>query len=94
MGRLREDISETRRAKRDVRARLYAEWDEKGVWRPHWWNRLMAWGGGIFGIYLFIWGDTVEQVIGVGFLVVPAVLIGIWAWVWWKALRFLRRGAR
>jgi hypothetical protein len=94
MGHLRREIAEVRREKREAWARLYAEWDEKGVWRPHWWNRLMAWGAGILGIYLLIWGDTVERVFGVGFLVAPTVLIGVWAWVWWKALRFLRRGAR
>lgn len=95
MRRLREDIAEARRTRHEVRARLYAKWDEEGVWRPHWWDRLIAWVAALLGIYLFLWGEgTVDRVFAVGLVAVPAALIGVWIWMYGKALWLLRRSRR
>lgn len=83
-----------RRARREIRAELNTKWDEEGVRRPRLRNRLIVWGGAVFGIYLLLSGDTVERVIGVGLVVVPAVLVGIEVLVYWKGLRILRRARR
>jgi hypothetical protein len=91
VGQLLKDIAEIRRARREIRAQWNARWDEEGVWRPHLWNRMMIWAGAVFGIYLLFWGDTVEQIIGVGLVFAPAVLLGIQVWVYWNAVRILRR---
>ncbi len=91
MGQLREDIAEIRRARRDVRAGLYAKWDAEGVRRPHWWSKLLTWSGAILGIYLLLAGDTVERVFGAVLVAAPALIAATTAWVYWKALRMVRR---
>jgi hypothetical protein len=92
MGGLREQIAQVRRARREIRARLYAKWDEEGRWRRHWWDPLIVWGGAALGIYLILWGDdTVERAFGVGLVTGPAMLATAWAGMWAWALWTLRR---
>jgi hypothetical protein len=91
---LLKDIAYLRRARRDVRARLYAQWDAEGTWRPKTWQRWAIWGGAVLGVYLLISGDKVERILGIGFVVPPAVIMAITAWTYCKALRLLRREGR
>jgi hypothetical protein len=55
---------------------------------------VIIWGGAILGIYLLVSGDTVDRFFGIGLLAAAAVFVAITIWVYWKALRLLRRGAR
>jgi hypothetical protein len=90
MRQLREDIAKVRREWRDARTRSRGEADAKGQWRPRWWNRLVVWGGAVLGVYLLVWGDTFERIIGAGLVAPALILIGISAWVYWKGVRLLR----
>jgi hypothetical protein len=84
-----------RRARREIRNRVHSEWEREGKWRPRWWTPLILWGGAIFGVCLLTWGnDTFDSVVGVGMLMGPAVIAGITIWVYWKALRILRKERR
>ena len=95
MIQLARDIAYLRRAKRDVRSRVHAEWDKEDKWRPRWWTPLILWGGVVFGIGLVIWGnDTIDRIVGVGLLIPPTWIALITVWVYWKALRILRKERR
>jgi hypothetical protein len=88
---LLDDTVQIRRARREARARVQAELRQQGKLRSRWWSQLGLWGGAALGAYLLIQGDTVERVLGAGMLIAPALLTVVTCWVWWKALRMLRR---
>jgi 4-amino-4-deoxy-L-arabinose transferase-like glycosyltransferase len=89
---LLKDLAYIRRTKREVRTRVHAELEEQGKWRSRWWTPLILWGGAMFGTGLLIWGnDTIDLIVGTALVVPPAGIAVATVWVYWKALRILRR---
>ena len=75
-------MREYREERRKGRERMAAE----AVPPYRWYHKLLIQGGFVFGVYLLIWGDTVEQVFGAGMVGVPTAL---WTWA---AVSVLREG--
>ena len=94
MRQLWKDLAYLRRGRRNVHQQLQAEWKEEDRWRVRWWYRAGLWVLPVVAVCLIIFGDKTERGFGIAMLIGPAVIVGFAVWVYWKALRTLRRERR